>query len=141
MNLTYDYDTGLSTEAISKCTDKAQLLQWKDELFSARTDIKRQLDEYNIKRKMGENVDFEWFLKAKTMLGVKSKLLYTVDTKLTIMRDEQRHINVTASRSSDEFLISFIDWFKEWQSVRDVQDHTSLEVLIEFRKYQKVNRD
>lgn len=84
-----DFQSGISMDAIRGCSDKLQLMQWQEELFMDIADISLQIEKYHLQRKMKEEVDHKWYLRARGALWIKNKLKLMVDNRIEIIRDKQ----------------------------------------------------
>jgi len=104
INLT-DRSTGISYSSIRGCHDRYQLIQWKDELQVAVTDIKLQLSEYEEKYnpELGHTSEgYTWFMKAQCSLKIKTKMMFFVDTQISKVNKTLKSIRIKAAAIEHE---------------------------------------
>lgn len=114
MNIIKDNSSGLTNEVILSCTDRLQLLQWKNELYTSICEISDQIEKYEFayNPELGHS-DFKWYIGATTILKIKKRLSRNICTQIGKVKLNTKTENYNKNnlkkyikRSDIEFIIS-----------------------------------
>ena len=82
-------DIGISSEDVANCYDKNILLNWKEELCIHLTNVKNQIDVFDMRQSEGlpATRGYDWYVNVKKYVKVQGHLINQINNQLSLVKD------------------------------------------------------
>lgn len=97
----YNLSHEITDETIKECADKGTLLKMKDAVHESLLSVKAQIDRAKAKMERMEEVDLDWFAKAKAF----KRRMGWLDQKIMLKEQELRKIDKRQLKTVNDFFV------------------------------------